>query len=66
MQQNSSGWFGWAVLIVLAVVAVGFSIRETGLRDGKTGSYQGRMVADGQLAADKQREIASRVSVQRY
>jgi hypothetical protein len=64
--RGGSNWVGWTILIVLAVVAVGFSIRESGLREGKTGSYQGRMVSDGQIAPAAQREIQSRIGNQGY
>ncbi len=66
MQESSNKWIGWVLLILLVISALAFSMRDNRLRDGQIGSYQGRMVNDGQLPAERQREIANRVGVQRY
>ena len=49
-----------------AVLAVAMSIREQGMREGKSGSYLGRSVMDGSPSADTQRALGSRVGTQRY
>jgi hypothetical protein len=66
--ENTMGsrWFGWVVIVVFAVLAVALSIREQGMREGKSGSYLGRSVMDGSPAADTQRALGSRVGTQRY
>lgn len=61
-----SRWVGWVVIIFFAVLAVAMSIREQGMREGKSGSYLGRMVTDGTPPADTQRALGSRIGTQRY
>lgn len=66
--ENTMGsrWVGWLVIVFFAVVAVAMSIRDQGMREGKSGSYLGRSVNDGATAAETQRALGSRVGTQRY
>jgi len=66
--ENTMGsrWIGWVVIVFFAVLAVALSIREQGMREGKSGSYLGRSVMDGTPAADTQRALGSRLGTQRY
>ncbi|MBM3538358.1 MAG: hypothetical protein FJX55_11050 [Alphaproteobacteria bacterium] len=61
-----SRWIGWVVIVVFAVLAVAMSIREQGMREGKSGSYLGRSVMDGSPSGDAQRALGSRVGAQHY
>jgi hypothetical protein len=66
--ENTMGsrWVGWVIIALFAVMAVAMSIRDQGMREGKSGSYLGRSVSDGTPAADTQRALGSRVGTQRY
>ncbi len=66
--ENTMGsrWVGWVVIVLFAVLAVAMSIREQGMREGKSGSYLGRSVMDGSPAAETQRALGSRVGTQHY
>lgn len=61
-----SRWVGWVVIVLFALVAVAMSIRDQGMREGKSGTYLGRSVNDGTPAADTQRALGSRVGAQHY
>ena len=66
--ENTMGsrWIGWVVIVVFAVLAAALSIREQGMREGKSGSYLGRSVMDGTPPADTQRALGSRIGAQHY
>jgi hypothetical protein len=64
--RGGSRWLGWVIIIFFAVMAVALSIRETGMREGRTGSYLGRTVTDTAPPADAQRALSTRVGTQRY
>jgi hypothetical protein len=66
--ENTMGrrWIGWVIIAFFAVLAVGMSIREQGMREGKSGSYLGRTVMDGTPSGDAQRALGSRVGTQHY
>jgi len=61
-----SRWVGWLIIILFAVTAVAMSIRQQGMREGKSGSYLGRSVSDGTPPADAQRALGSRLGTQNY
>jgi hypothetical protein len=63
--QGGSRWLGWVIIIFFAVFAVALSIRETGMLEGRSGSYLGRTVAD-QPAANAQQNLSTRVRTQNY
>jgi hypothetical protein len=57
----------WLVFAGLIVVAVAFSARDGGLRDGSTGSYLGRDVRQAQpVPAPARDALANRAATQRY
>lgn len=66
--ENAMGsrWVGWVIIVLFGVTAVALSIREQGMREGKSGSYLGRTVMDGTPPADAQRALGSRIGAQRY
>lgn len=66
MENSALRWVGWAVVALLVVVAIMTSRGERHMRDGTTGSYLGRQVADGASSADRQKVLSDRVATQRY
>lgn len=63
--RGGSRWLGWVIIIFFAVMAVALSIRETGMREGRSGSYLGRSVSDAP-AANAQQNLSTRVRTQNY
>ena len=57
------GWVGVVILVGLAVMG---SHGERGMRDGMTGSYLGRPVADSSVGSDREKVLTDRVATQRY
>ena len=63
--RGGSCWLGWVIIIFFAVLAVALSIRESGMREGRSGSYLGRTVSDAP-AANAQQNLSNRVRTQNY
>lgn len=63
--QGGSRWLGWVIIIFFAILAVALSIRETGMREGRTGSYLGRTVGDVPPTAAPS-DLANRLRNQNY
>jgi hypothetical protein len=66
VENSALRWVGLAIVAVLVVVAIMTSRGDRHMRDGMTGSYLGRQVADGASTADKQKVLSDRVTTQRY
>jgi hypothetical protein len=66
--ENAMGsrWVGWLIIILFAVTAVAMSIRQQGMREGKSGSYLGRSVMDGTPPGETERALGSRIRTQNY
>jgi len=66
--ENTMGgrWFGWVIIALFVVLAVGMSIQGQHMREGKSGSYLGRYVMDGKPPAEVERALGSRVGTQHY
>jgi len=58
----------WLIFAVLLVIAIGFSARDNGLREGAQGSYLGREVRQAQpVPAPARDALANRANTsQRY
>lgn len=58
----------WVIFAVLLVVAIGFSARDNGIREGAQGSYLGRNVTSAQpVPAPARDALANRANTaQRY
>jgi hypothetical protein len=57
---------GWAVVVVLILLAVNGSTGTRHMRDGDTGSFMGRQVADSSARADRAKTLTDRGATQRY
>ncbi len=57
---------GWAIVVVLILLAINGSTGTRHMRDGDTGSFLGRQVADSSSGANQTQALADRTAPSRY